>query len=140
MNLIAYSIFYIMLMIINIVVVHHQFRARLNKLRKDLAFERRCYTNLIKRSEEQATKIRSLTKQLDDQLGTPCEQIRHQQELEGRYTERELEIAYCVGLLGQQDITIDKLSEDLNAAPDKLKQLKTMILQLRQDGKSNKGS
>jgi len=48
------------------------------------------------------------------------------------YTEREIELAYCVGLLNQKDFTMDKLGEDLKVAPDKLKQLKAMILELRQ--------
>ena len=49
------------------------------------------------------------------------------------YSERELEIAYCVGLMGQKGITVDKLSEDLKTAQETIDKLKEMLLDLRHE-------
>jgi len=47
------------------------------------------------------------------------------------FTERELEIAYCVGMLNQKDVTIDTLSDQLSVAPEKFEMLKEWIKGLR---------
>jgi hypothetical protein len=41
---------------------------------------------IAKTAERHAAKVRSLTILLDGQLGTPCEQIRHRQEIEALQT------------------------------------------------------
>lgn len=48
------------------------------------------------------------------------------EELDAGYTERELEIAYCIGLLNR-GLTMDELSEALKSAKEKLHNLKEAI-------------
>ena len=56
--------------------------------------------------------------------GATAEALRDKQTM---FTERDIEVAFCLGLLNQSEITIDKLADQFTSAREKIDRIKASM-------------
>jgi hypothetical protein len=76
-----------------------------------------------------SSSLNFLTPQDLEKVTAACYKI-HKQEIDKMYSERQLEAAYCIGVINQDDLTMDKLAEQSKTMKDKFELVKEFVKQI----------